>query len=85
MPEVRPPIFVMDRLLSYDDSSLLDELRRVASLIPNQTITAAAYDALGRASSSTLRRRFGSWQAALEAAGLSARYCGKQSLLLTGV
>ncbi|MDN5797208.1 MAG: HNH endonuclease [Intrasporangium sp.] len=69
--------FQMDRLLSYDDGSLLDELRRVGLLLPDGPITRTAFDAESRVHSTTLLRRFGGWQQALERAGLGCRYGGQ--------
>lgn len=70
--------FEMDRLLSYDEESLLEELRRVALLQPDGPVTRAAFDAEARVHSTTLLRRFGGWQQALQRAGLSDRYGGKR-------
>lgn len=68
--------YEMDRLVAYDDASLIAELQRVAALIPSGPITAAAYDAVARTDASTIRRRLGGWQQALERAGLGDRYVG---------
>jgi len=68
--------FAMDRLVSYDDASLIAELQRVAVLLPDGPITTAAYDLHALAASSTVRRRFGGWQQALGSAGLAHRYAG---------
>lgn len=75
VPELR---FEMDRLVSYDDDSILDEVKRVAALIPEGPITRNAFDAESRVHSSTVIRRFGGWQATLERAGLQDRYGGKR-------
>lgn len=76
-PGDRPQLrFEMDRLLSYDDDSLLEELRRVAALVPETVLTKTAYDNLSMASSSAICRRFGSWREALHRAGLEHRYSG---------
>ena len=66
--------FELDRLISYDDDALLAELRRVAALIDAPFLSAAAYDKHSKAHSSSIRRRFGGWQQALERAGLGNRY-----------
>lgn len=65
--------FEMDRLVSYDDESILDELRRVPRLLPPGPMTRDAFNKLGRMSEGTVHKRFGTWRAALEAAGLSER------------
>lgn len=68
--------FELSRLDSYDDASLLDELRRVASLITAPVLTQAEFDRHSKASFSTIRRRFGGWNRALTLAGLSDRFSG---------
>lgn len=68
----------MDRLVSYDDQSLLDELRRVARVMPTGPITRKGFDDVARVHSGTLMRRFGDWQQTLERAGLGDRYGGKR-------
>ena len=47
---------------------LLEDLKRVAK--GKQTITAAVYDEKGKFGKTTILRRFGSWNKALEASGL---------------
>ena len=66
--------FELEHLDSYDDSSLLDELRRVASLVHTQKLTRTQFTGLAKVHSSTLEKRFGSWKGALEAAGLGNRF-----------
>ena len=68
--------FEMDRLVSYDDESLIAEIQRVAALVPDGPLTAAVYDEHARADASTIRRRLGGWQQALDRAGLGHRYAG---------
>jgi hypothetical protein len=41
--------FEMNQLLSYDDNSLIEELRRVAALYPDARLTRKAFDKLSRA------------------------------------
>lgn len=69
-----PIVFEMNRLVSYDDESILAELRRVAALLPPGPISRGAFNERARMSEATLRQRFGSWRAALEAAGLGERF-----------
>lgn len=69
--------FRLHRLPDYSDESLLDELRRVASIVPSGALTRAIFDQHSRASASTAMKRFGGWQQALEAAGLALRYSGR--------
>ncbi len=49
---------------------LLDDLKRVANLINQNTMTHIVYDKKGKFGINTFLRRFGSWNKALEAAGL---------------
>ena len=69
--------FEMNQLLSYDDDSLIEEIRRVAALIPDSGLTRNAFDKLSRTSSSTIVHRFGGWRSALDRAGLAGRYSGR--------
>ncbi len=64
--------FEIDFLTDYSDEALIDELRRVAALLPaGQRLTQSSYGKLGgRASCVTYLRRFGGWQQSLERAGL---------------
>ena len=65
------PIFELSRLVEYSDEAIIVELRRVAKLIPNETLTVAKFERLGRVAPNTVRRRFGSWFKALEKAELA--------------
>lgn len=69
--------FELDRLTSYDDESLIAEVRRVAALVPHEKMTEAAFNEHGRVHSSTLRKRFGAWKEILIAAGLAQRHDGR--------
>jgi len=69
-------IFEIDHLETYDDQSLLDELRRVAALINTPKLTIAQFSAVAKVHSSTLEKRFKGWRNALVAAGLSDRIDG---------
>jgi hypothetical protein len=52
------------------DEELLEDVRRVARELGGTHFPAAEYEKRGRFSQMTLRRRFGGWHNALEAAGL---------------
>jgi 5-methylcytosine-specific restriction endonuclease McrA len=69
-------IFELNRLLDYDEQSIIAELRRVANLITTPALTGRAFDRASKVDSSTIRRRFGGWRNALEKAGLGHRYSG---------
>ena len=70
------PTFELSRLDSYDDASLLEELKRVAALVTSPVITIEEFNRHSRASASTILNRFGSWARALELSDLSDRYSG---------
>jgi 5-methylcytosine-specific restriction endonuclease McrA len=69
-------VYELRRLENYDDTSLISEIKRVATLIEALVITKAEFDRLSKASSSTIRHRFGTWEKALSQAGLANRYSG---------
>ena len=48
----------------------LEDLKKVASLIGKQTVTGSIYDEKGKFGRATILRRFGTWNKALEEAGL---------------
>jgi len=52
------------------DEELLEDLRRVAQIIGAPTITRSSYEQHGKHWQGTVSKRFGSWAAALERAGL---------------
>jgi hypothetical protein len=49
---------------------LLEDIKRVASQLPTKTVTSKQYQRLGKYSSTTVSSRFGSWNLALQEAGL---------------
>ena len=67
------------------DDTLLGDLKAVAARLGKQTLSKSEYDEHGRFSSATIRNRLGSWNGALEKAGLSTdkkrRYIPEQELL----
>jgi hypothetical protein len=69
-------MFEQDFLAEYTDEALVQEIQRVADLLPIGPLTKKEFDKLARVSSSTIRRRFGGWRQALAAAGLVERYSG---------
>jgi hypothetical protein len=55
------------------DTELLDDLKRVANKLSINTLTSREYDRnKGKYTSGTIHRRFGSWNTALEKAGLKS-------------
>lgn len=69
--------FELSTLLSYDDEALVAEIRRAVELLPAGPVTRSAFDRVSGVSSSTLVRRLGGWQQALDRAGLGERYFGR--------
>ncbi len=71
--------YEIDFFLDYSDESLLNELRRVAALLPaGGPLTKSACERNGlKVSISTVCKRFGGWKEALEKAGLRHRYVGQ--------
>ena len=68
--------FELSRLDSYDEASLLEELRRVAALVKSPVLTRSEFDRHSKASASLITRRFGGWGKALAHAGLAERFSG---------
>ena len=62
-----------DTIRGASDEDIFQDLRRCAELLGKNTITYAEYQNAGRASSGTVTRRFGTWNSALEKAGLSVK------------
>jgi hypothetical protein len=69
--------FRLDGLTDYSEAGILSELARVAALVPGPRLTIAQFARHARVSPNTLRRRFGGWKEALEAAGLGRRCAGR--------
>jgi hypothetical protein len=66
--------FELRRLSEYTDDALLSELRRVADVVGGGRFTISEFSKHSKVGLTTLRRRFGSWPKALEAAGLAHLY-----------
>lgn len=58
--------FIVRKKGCVKDEELLNDLKATIKLIKSQTITIDKYDEFGKYSSSTIIRRFGSWNAALK-------------------
>lgn len=63
--------FELQTLEEYSDEALKEELRRVASALHGLHLTRERFSSLARVHASTLEKRFGSWRAALDIAGIS--------------
>lgn len=64
------PFELEEQHRNIPDAELLADLRRVANKANGEHLTWALYVRHGRYGAETVRRRFGSWNAALESAGL---------------
>ncbi len=65
-----------DALPVYSDDAIIEDLRRVSESSPNEPFTSAFYSTRGQYSRSYIKRRFGGWRAALNAAGIGSRFRG---------
>lgn len=63
--------FELQTLKEYSDEALLSELRRVADALNGERLTKARFASIARVHSSTVEKRFGTWTAALDKAGIS--------------
>lgn len=64
--------------LSFSDEELLAELQGVAAKSHGKPVTMELFNEQARMSAETIRRRFGSWWAALQAAGLQISSRGRR-------
>lgn len=65
--------FQIDFLESYDNSSIIPELKRIASVTGKSTVTKNDIESYGRLSYEVINKRFSSLRKALEAAGLTSQ------------
>ncbi len=61
----------VDFLESYDNESVLNELRRLSKMTPTGAVSKRDIESAGRVSYSTIVKRFGSLRKAMELAGLT--------------
>ena len=66
--------FQLKRLSNYSKESIIAEIQRVAKLITSKIITTNEFSKYSRVDIGTIRRKFNSWEKALEAADLLHRY-----------
>jgi hypothetical protein len=75
----KPIKFELKRLTEVNKDTIAVELRRVALLSPSSQLSIADFGKLGgRVGPNTIRRHFGTWNAALEYAGLEHMFNGVQ-------
>jgi hypothetical protein len=65
--------FELKRLVDYSDGAILEEIHRVSKIVPDGAITVSIFENHARVSVSAVRRRFGTFVDALNAAGLANR------------
>jgi len=65
-----------DALPVYSDAAIIADLKRVSDSTESVPFTIATYRTRGRYSPSYIKRRFGGWRQALEAAGIGSRFGG---------
>lgn len=82
LPTRKPVVFELDRLGEYSDDAILAELRRVADIAPTGPLTTRLFQRHSRVSFGTVIQRFGSWEKALNAAGLTNRWLGSRAAKL---
>lgn len=63
---------------TFTDEQLLDELRAVSAKIAGKPVTVEAFNQHADMNAETVRRRFGSWWAALKRAGLEISSLGRR-------
>ncbi len=63
-------------LPDYSDAAIIEDLKRVSESLPNGPFTRAFYSTQGQYSCSCVKRRFGGWREALDAAGIGSRIGG---------
>lgn len=68
--------YEINKLYDFSDVNLISELLRVSKLT-NENLTQTEFKKYGKVSTDTIKRRFGGWDKALEAANLSNRYSGR--------
>lgn len=79
------PEFVLRRMSDTTDEALLNEIRRVDKLVKLPKLTRTEFMKHARVSPTTLRRRFGTWQSALECAGLGHKFDASTSSNNSGI
>jgi hypothetical protein len=62
------------------DEELLDDLRTAAYKLGRNNITSREYDETGKFTSGTIHRRFGTWNKALQIAGLDVTLIKNQNI-----
>lgn len=67
--------FVLTTLTNYNDSALIEEIKRVANIVdPTLKLTRKLFNKHSKVHPSTISKRFGTWEESLAKAGLSNRF-----------
>lgn len=72
--------FELAHLAEYSDEAILEEIRRVASVLGSENPFMRDFDKLSKVRAATAMRRFGGWKNALKAAGLSPSNLRKRNI-----
>jgi hypothetical protein len=60
----------------YSDAAIIEDLKRVSESAQDEPFTITYYSEHGQYSGSRIKRRFGGWREALDAAGIGSRFAG---------
>ena len=63
-------------LPDYSDAAIIEDLKKASETSPNEPFTIEFYSTRGRYSPSCIKRRFGGWREALDAAKIGSRFVG---------
>jgi hypothetical protein len=66
--------FELRRLTDYSEEAMLNEIRRVAESVQQPTLSRSEFRKHSRVSPTTIIRRFGSWEKALQSLGFADRF-----------
>jgi hypothetical protein len=66
--------YEIKRLSDYSEESLLNELRRVAKILNKNTLSQREFNQYGKAGHRVVTTKFGSWNTALQKAGLTIEH-----------
>ncbi|TAF13106.1 MAG: HNH endonuclease [Alphaproteobacteria bacterium] len=69
--------FELNRLKEYSKESIIQEIQRVAHEVNGNSLSISVFQKRSKCSIQSVRRKFGSWQTALNEAGLSHLYSGQ--------
>jgi hypothetical protein len=74
--------FELHRMSDYSNEAILSAINRVATIVTSPKISIAEFRKHSRVSPHTVRRRFGTWEKALRAAGIGERFDSTNRLIV---